>query len=124
MSSSGLILRENIYEMKRLLAIIVIAAAMLLTSCATDTVIVRDYTYTPYSYEYYHYHGPRYSVHHSNHWYYPKPAPPHHYHQPKPNQPTQPVVPPKPTQVPKATVRPNNNGGGSMSGRSGNGSRR
>jgi hypothetical protein len=51
-----------------------------------------------------------------------KQNPPHHYNPvpPKPHGNHQPYMPPKPTNVPKATVRPNNSHtSGSMSGRSG-----
>lgn len=96
--------------MKKMIIIFGMFIMMLLaTSCATDTVVVyRPYTPNHYYYAYrsvyphyygtlpYVYHHP--IPHHINH------HKPHNFHH-------QPVLPPKPTTVPKATVkpRPNNN---------------
>lgn len=109
---------------KLLLTLVLFASIFFMSSCASDTVVVyRDYPGTVYYYPYtywnwyhYTYHYPR--PHHHTY----KPHPFHHY---MPNTPPKPhgnnhhsYIPPKPTNVPKATVRPHNNGtSGSMSGR-------
>lgn len=111
--------------MRKLFITLALFLTMLfVSSCATDSVVVyREYHSRPYYYHYhYGYYGPSYYTyhypyvyhhHHNNHGYYHKPPKPHNNH---PNN-HQPVVPPKPTNVPKATVRPNNSGtSGSMSG--------
>lgn len=120
--------------MKKLLFTLVLFTSILfMSSCASDTVVVyRDYPttihYHPYTYwngYYYTYRYPRPHHHiykpHAIPYYgqgkRPKPHGNNHHH----------YIPPKPTNVPKATVRPNNGTSGSMSGRqrnSGNTGRR
>ena len=109
--------------MKKLLLTLVLFASMLfMSSCASDTVFVyREYPHTVYYHPYYYWNGYHYAYHHPlphHHTYRPHPAPHYHANPPKPhgNNHT-PYMPPKPTNVPKATVRPNNSGtSGSMSG--------
>lgn len=107
--------------MKKLLFTLVLFASILLSSCASDTVVVyRDYPGRSYYYYWdgpyytYHYYRPHTYAYHGYHYAPHKPAP-------KPHGPThQPYVQPKPTNVPKATVRPHtNDSGGSMSGSNG-----
>ena len=109
--------------MKKLfIALCMLIAMVFTTSCATDTVVVyRDYPNTVYYRPYYYWNGYHYTYHYPmphHHTY--RPNPPHHYNPvpPKPHGNNhQPYMPPKPTNVPKATVRPNNSGTyGSMSG--------
>lgn len=103
-----------------LYAVVLLMLAVCVSSCATDTVVVRrEYAPVPYRYEYYHniYQRPRYSIYHPYyyHWYKPKPHPKHIPH-PQPPKPK-----PTPAPAPNATVRPRpprqSSGNGSMSGR-------
>ena len=111
--------------MKKLfIALCMLIAMVFTTSCATDTVVVyRDYPHTVYYGPYYYWNGYNYTYHHPiPHYHMYKQHPSHHYHhaQPKPHGNNhQPYLPQKPTNVPKATVRPSqSNTSGSMSGRS------
>ena len=109
---------------KLLLTLVLFASILFMSSCASDTVIVyRDYPNTVYSRPYYYWKGYPYLYYGIRPYYYThKPYPPHHYAPTQPPKPHgnnhHPYMLPKPTNVPKATVRPNNNGtSGSMSGR-------
>lgn len=109
--------------MRKLFIILSLFLTMLfVSSCATDGVVVyREYPSSYYYYPYYSYgyYGPTYYTyhypyyHHHHHWYYHNPPKPHNNH----TNNHQPAIPPKPTNVPKATVRSNGSGtSGSMSG--------
>ena len=122
---TNIYIKKDIAMKKLFIALCMLIAMVFTTSCATDTVVVyRDYPNTVYYRPYYYWNGYHYTYHYPiphHHTY--KPNPPHHYN-PVPPEPHgnnhQPYIPPKPTNVPKATVRPNNSHtSGSMSGRSG-----
>lgn len=108
--------------MRKLFITLALFLTMLfVSSCATDSVVVyREYPSSPYYYHYYRYYGPTYytyhypyTYHHHGYHYHHNPPKPHNNH---PSN-HQPAVPPKPTNVPKATVRPNGNtSSGSMGG--------
>lgn len=109
---------------KLLLTLVLFASILFMSSCASDTVVVyRDYPVTVHYYPYTYWNGYHYTYHHPRpHHHTYKPHPSHHYTPNTPPKPHgnnhQPYIPPKPTNVPKATVRPHNNGtSGSMSGR-------
>ena len=103
-------------------ATIFVLAMCFATSCVTDGYVTYrvypsephyyTYGYVPHTYFYVH---PRPHYNHPFGYYHPKPHPaPHHNNVPHVQPPT---TPPKPTSVPKATVRQHgNHGGGSMSG--------
>lgn len=107
---------------KIVLYLTLLIGLIMLTSCASDTVVVYRELYPQLGYTYQYYFGKKNYVYRYYHWNSPKPTMPYNgpiYHG---NKPPKPYIPPKPNQNPKprpkATVNHNGNPNvGSISGR-------